>query len=195
MYLQISWIFRIYCPMLVWLIEIFFSYAPQDSVPAFVQRTDPEIMFHMADLAEGNTYQWFRNGTAFLEEDSPTIRVGTSGPVAEYHCVIENDSLPDLTLTGVVSHQKKQETVATGQNFSNPAKTWTVIPSSMIEPGPIRITVYDVLGRKALRLTEKVLATGEQVVWMNTGSLSAGRYNYMVHTGGEQITRTMVVIR
>lgn len=182
-----------------------FTYAPQDSLITWVQRTDAEVIFSVADSADGNVYQWYRDGNALDGANSVSIRVDTNEPVAEYYCEVTNDMLPNLTLISEVKSTdatptrtsplpEKIETVTVGQNFPNPFQMGTAIPISLTEPGLVEITIYNITGRKAQSIRE-TLSAGEHVIWITTTGLASGSYRYVVHAGEHHVTRSMMLVK
>ncbi|MCY3595073.1 MAG: T9SS type A sorting domain-containing protein [Bacteroidetes bacterium] len=183
-----------------------FTYAPQDSLITWVQRTDAEVIFSVADSADGNVYQWYRDGNALDGANSVSIRVDANEPVAEYYCEVTNDMLPNLTLISEVKSTdstptrrtnplpEKIETITVGQNFPNPFQMGTAIPISLTEPGLVEITIYNITGRKAQSIRE-TLSAGEHVVWITTTGLASGSYRYVVHAGEHHVTRSMMLVK
>ena len=184
----------------------YFVYAPQDSLPTQVHRTNSEVVFSVADSAAGNEYRWFRNGEVISGADSESIRVDASESVARYYCEVTNNALPNLTLVSTIKKTNATPTRATplpdgrvqitvGKNFPNPFGTITTIPFSLVEPGPVRVVVYDLSGREVLALKEKMFSAGEHVLRLNAASLSQGLYTYVISAGTVQIGHSLVVIR
>ena len=79
-----------------------FRYAPQDAVDTELTCSSSEYIFTTAANAEGNVYQWYRNGEAIPGAESDTLRLSTASDLDEFHALITNDALPDLTL---ISHR------------------------------------------------------------------------------------------
>ena len=75
-----------------------FTYAPQDSIETRQTCTTSECVFTTPATAQGNRYQWYRNGDAMPNEQSQTLRVNAAENPARYHATITNNLLPDLTL-------------------------------------------------------------------------------------------------
>ncbi len=182
-----------------------FTYAPQDSLVTRVERTDAEVIFSVADSANGNIYQWYRDGDALDGANSASVRVDANEPVAEYYCEVTNDMLPNLTLVSKVKSTdaipthtnplpEKIEMVTVGQNFPNPFQVETAIPISLAEPGSVQITIFDIAGRKVQTLRE-TMSVGRHVVWVTAAGLASGSYRYVIHVGGHHVTRSMVVIK
>ncbi len=186
--------------------ESFFVYAPQDSLPTQVQRTGSEVIFSVMDSADGNKYRWFRNGEIISGADSISIRVDANESVAKYYCEVTNSALPNLTLVSTIKTTDATPThsipvpdgfvqIAVGKNFPNPFGTSTTIPFSLVEPGPVRIVVYDISGREVLTLTEKMFGAGEHMVRLDSARLSQGLYTYLVSAGSARIGHSMMVIK
>ena len=75
-----------------------FIYAPQSLIETQLTCDAPHYVFTTPAIAEGNRYQWYRNGTAMPNEQSDTLRVSATESTARYHAIITNNSLPALAL-------------------------------------------------------------------------------------------------
>ena len=183
-----------------------FVYAPQDSIPTQVHRAGSEVVFSVTDSMDGNEYRWFRNGEVISGADSTSIRVDANESIARYYCEVTNDALPNLTLVSTIKMTDATPTrstpvpearvqIAVGKNFPNPFGTSTTIPFSLVEPGPVRVVVYDISGREVLASTEKMFSAGEHAVRLDASRLSQGVYTYVISAGTVQIGHSMVVIK
>ena len=103
-----------------------FRYAPQDAVDTQLTCNSSEYIFTTAANAEGNTYQWFRNGEAIPGAQSDTLRLSTASDVDEFHAIITNDALPALTL---ISHKVSTDgpDPCTAQQYANAADSTLLV--------------------------------------------------------------------
>ena len=89
-----------------------------------------------------------------------------------------------------VEHQQQALPVepALAQNFPNPFNASTVIPYHLAAPGPIRIAIFDVVGRHVKTLLENARAAGSHTIaWDGTDrageSVASGIYLYRLESG------------
>ena len=75
-----------------------FSYNPQERIETLLTCDASGYYFTTPDTAEGNQYQWYRNGEAIPGAQSDTLRLSIASDLDEYHAAITNDALPELTL-------------------------------------------------------------------------------------------------
>ena len=106
-----------------------------------------------------------------------------------------------LSITGTVTIVSDEEEVSLveewmlGQNYPNPASRQTTIPFQVEDPGHVRITLYDMLGRRVALLEDTYLPAGSYNMLFNIQSLSAGSYIYRMETAAGYQTRSLTVIR
>ena len=116
----------------------------------------------------------------------------------------DNDSLyNDLAIypivvvgnpTGVNGVKKNNLTLF--GNYPNPAANTTNIRCSLRQHADVTITVMDMSGRTLSTLNNANLGTGEHIIPMNTSSLPAGDYVYLLHTsGGDGIAGKMTIVK
>ena len=77
----------------------------------------------------------------------------------------------------------------------NPFSGATDIAFSIPESGPVRLTVYDILGREVARLFDGVAGTEEQSVRFDARGLRAGIYVVRLEAEGVSRTRKVVLAR
>ena len=75
-----------------------FTYAPQDTIITQLTCSTAEYVFTTPATAQGNEYQWYRNGQPIPGEVSDTLRLTTASELDDYHAKITNNRLPELTL-------------------------------------------------------------------------------------------------
>lgn len=86
-------------------------------------------------------------------------------------------------------------TFALAQNYPNPFNPTTTIEYSLPEAGSTRLTVYDMLGRELVRLTDGFQSEGPHTVVFDGAQLSSGMYLYDLRQGSHSVTRRMMLIR
>lgn len=79
------------------------------------------------------------------------------------------------------------------QNWPNPFNPITNVGFRIIESGPVRLTVYDLLGRAVATLVEETLQPGVYSVRWDGGGLSSGVYLYRLMSGKNIETRKLLL--
>jgi photosystem II stability/assembly factor-like uncharacterized protein len=85
--------------------------------------------------------------------------------------------------------------VALDQNIPNPFNPTTTIEFETAFDGPVRLTVYDELGREVKRLIDEQMPAGRRRVVVDASDLPSGIYTYRLTTGLQTLTRRMVVAK
>ncbi|MEN9838722.1 MAG: hypothetical protein RL177_201 [Bacteroidota bacterium] len=81
-------------------------------------------------------------------------------------------------------------------NYPNPFNPSTVIGYQLSVAGPVRLAVYDILGREVALLVNQERAVGRYEVSFNASGLSSGVYLYRLQLGGQVIaTRRMTLVK
>jgi hypothetical protein len=81
-------------------------------------------------------------------------------------------------------------------NYPNPFNPTTVIGFQLSVAGPVRLAVYDILGREVALLVNQERAVGRYEVSFNASGLSSGVYLYRLQLGGQVIaTRRMTLVK
>jgi hypothetical protein len=81
------------------------------------------------------------------------------------------------------------------QNYPNPFNPATVIRYEISEGGPVRVAVFDALGREVRTLADGFRPAGRHAVEFDAGGLSSGVYFCRLTAGGYTETRRMMLIR
>jgi hypothetical protein len=81
------------------------------------------------------------------------------------------------------------------QNYPNPFNPATLIRYEVPEPGPVRLVVYDLLGREMRVLVNERAESGRYEVTFDGSQLPSGVYCYRLQAGGATITRKMLMVR
>lgn len=81
------------------------------------------------------------------------------------------------------------------QNFPNPFNPSTEIRFQIPESRFVSLTVYDVSGREVKVLMNERKPAGEHRVSFNAGNLASGVYVYTLESGGQKISRKMVLAK
>ncbi len=81
------------------------------------------------------------------------------------------------------------------QNYPNPFNPSTIIDYTLLSDGPVRITVYDVLGREVVKLVDEVQRAGFKSITFDAASLSAGVYTYVLRAGSFSESKKMTLMK
>ena len=81
------------------------------------------------------------------------------------------------------------------ENYPNPFKSQTTIAYRVPRAGPVRLVVYDVLGREVAVLAEGVVPPGRHLVAFDVTDIPSGVYLYRLEAGGYVEARTMALVK
>ena len=84
---------------------------------------------------------------------------------------------------------------ALGQNYPNPFNPQTTISFDLPSSAPVRLSVYDVLGREVKVLVDGELAAGTHRVAFDGSGVASGTYLYRLVTPQQTFVRTMVLMK
>ncbi|MCH8961857.1 MAG: T9SS type A sorting domain-containing protein [Bacteroidetes bacterium] len=80
-------------------------------------------------------------------------------------------------------------------NYPNPFNPETRIAFTLPETGPVKLVVYDVVGRKVDTLIDGVLSAGQHEITWHVGTLPSGVYLYRITAGTYEQVRQMTVLK
>jgi hypothetical protein len=81
------------------------------------------------------------------------------------------------------------------QNYPNPFNAATKIEFALPHPGPVRLEVFDLLGRRVAILVDGEYPAGVHAVTWNGGGAPSGVYTYRLAAGGFSENRKMVLLK
>ena len=186
-----------------------FTYAPQAAVPVYATRSASHVTFSVEVGGTANKYQWRREGLqgeeAIPGATADTLAVPLSEPPTYYWCEITNAKAPELTLYSeraypeeIYTSSEREEdvlTFAVHANYPNPFSAATEIAFEAPEATHVRITVYDMLGRRVETAYDRTVSPGRYRVEYSAGDLAPGTYFYHVEMGRFRETRAMMLVR
>jgi hypothetical protein len=82
-----------------------------------------------------------------------------------------------------------------GQNYPNPFNPTTTIPFDVAGTGPVRIAVYDLLGREVAVLLDRTMVPGSYEVAWDASAQPAGVYYARMSAGGFNAVASLVYVR
>ncbi len=133
------------------------------------------------------------NGTLNAESGtlSTSARWEDTGPL-----VYSGSSEGELqTGTSVTDPHEHPETITLHQNYPNPFNPATSISFSIENTGHVTLGVYDVLGRRIALLLNEPTQSGKHQISFDARNFSSGVYFYRLETGGQSLTRSMMLVK
>ncbi len=185
-----------------------FVYAPQDSVLSSIDTTvlpgTTLILDSWVDTCSDNMYRWKKNGMYLTpNQQSSSQWVIDSVLLADsgyYTCDIRNIHAPDLVLHRRMIHVSVSNTNTLPEYHPeereirigfNPNEQMLQVSLDFNAETPVVSGLYDVSGRKALRLYEGT--TRQQDFRFNLDFLKAGVYLVKIQTDTKLLTRKIVL--
>ena len=101
--------------------------------------------------------------------------------------------VPDYT--GVEEKPETPEEFALLNNYPNPFNPTTHIKFHIAQSGPVKLKVYNVLGKEIRMLVNEEKSPGDYEVNFDGSNLSSGIYLYVLEAGGNTISRKMVLLK
>ena len=80
-------------------------------------------------------------------------------------------------------------------NYPNPFNPQTTIAFSMPEAAAVRLSVYDLLGRRVALLVDGNLSAGKHEVRFDATNLPSGQYLYRLSTPQGEFTKLMMLLK
>ncbi len=81
------------------------------------------------------------------------------------------------------------------QNYPNPFNPTTIVRFTMPKTYHVRLTLYDMLGRRVTTLIDEEKPAGEYEFTVDAKHLSSGIYFYMMQAGAFTQTRKLTLVR
>jgi hypothetical protein len=89
----------------------------------------------------------------------------------------------------------KQAILRLEGNYPNPFEASTTIRFIVSDPGPVRMEVFDVLGRRVAVLVDGFKPAGAHETGFDAAQHASGLYFYRLKSGSRTMIRQMVVVR
>ena len=107
------------------------------------------------------------------------------------------DASDDAEMMSDARIQVQERKVPTGLEapHPNPFNPVTTIRYGLAEEGPVRLTVYDVLGRRVAVLLDGVQTPGKHTVRFEASHLSSGLYFVIFDAGGKTFTKSVLLMK
>jgi hypothetical protein len=121
---------------------------------------------------------------AFIQDlDSKEIQQGIKVMVTE----LESEGVSDVAQT--------PQSTALGINYPNPFNPSTSITYDIVQPGPVSLVVYNIVGEKVATLVDELQISGNYEVTFDAGHLPSGLYFYQLTTVEFDATRKMMLVK
>jgi hypothetical protein len=110
-----------------------------------------------------------------------------------------NNPGPAITTSIDATHDERVKTIGLSQNYPNPFNPSTVIGFTVgtqdLASLPVRLAVYDLLGREVAVLVDGTMSAGSHSVTFDASHLSSGMYMYRIVSNGDSVSRQMILIK
>ena len=133
------------------------------------------------------------------------VEIGSTATV--YHRVIVTDGSNETVsqsksatlergmITPNEGEQTNPEKFGLDQNYPNPFNPTTNISFTLSENSVTSLKVFNMLGQEVATLVNELLSSGTHTYTFNAGNLSSGIYMYRLSSGGQTITKRMMLIK
>ena len=139
---------------------------------------------------DGKLYAWGYNGQGQLGTGDTNLTKQYS-PVR----VLGVNGVGDLALSTENSNKNKPVSFALEQNYPNPFNPVTQISYQLRSAQNVRISVFDITGRKVADLVRQFESAGSHSVSFRADNLSSGVYFYRIVAGDFSSVRKMIVLK
>ena len=99
------------------------------------------------------------------------------------------------TVTASEDEQELPNGLCLGQNYPNPFNPTTSIAYRLQHSGPVRLAVFDLLGRRVSVLVDELKAAGSHVVTVDGSTWASGVYLYRLETESGALTSRMLLVK
>jgi hypothetical protein len=97
--------------------------------------------------------------------------------------------------TTVSQEEGLPERYALEQNYPNPFNAMTTIEFALPQQGPVRLAIYDLLGREEAVLVDRVMEPGTYRIRWDATRAASGTYFYRLDAGTYVATKRMVLLK
>ncbi len=121
---------------------------------------------------------------------------GTSFVNSDYEDVVDVIEA-ELTILNTSSELREElpTSIQLDQNYPNPFNPSTTISFELTSPGEVKLEIFNALGQQIATLVDGFQPSGRQSVNWNAVAVPSGIYIYRLTSGGEILTRRMMLIK
>lgn len=94
-----------------------------------------------------------------------------------------------------ISDPNISQTILLRQNYPNPFNSRTQIPFTLMVDSPLKLSIFDILGRKIKTQYFPLLKRGDHTIEVNFENLPSGIYFYNLKSGKESKTGKMILVK
>jgi hypothetical protein len=140
------------------------------------------------DLLSGDSLRFQLSASDLVNGDRPMFAARSP----RFRIVIQDT---DRMVSGEPAGLPSADVPVLAQNFPNPFNPQTTIRFSLPESAPVRLEVYDMLGRRVALLVDRVMEAGWHDAQFDASHLSSGLYGYRLTVGSHAFGRSMLLLR
>ncbi|WP_456429450.1 T9SS type A sorting domain-containing protein [Rhodocaloribacter sp.] len=174
--------------------------------PVFVERTGSDNPLAFVDVGRYSAPALADlDGDGDMDVISGAGKWFSDGLTSGQLLYFRNETIPAGPTTRITGDGSLRESVEVavsvpdayglGQNYPNPFNPATRIVYALPEGGPVRLTVFDALGREIRVLVDGDRPAGEHTATFDAGALPSGLYFYRIEAGAFAETRTMMLVK
>ena len=150
----------------------------------------------LVDLSTGNELD-LKSGASltFQTRDRDVVTADSrlsDDRTPRFRVIVED---PDRAMDDDTSVTVSGEEAVLSQNYPNPFNPVTTIRFSLPESAPVRLEVFDMLGRRVAILADGVMTPGWHEARFDGSTLSSGMYLYRLSIAAQTHTRSMLLLR
>lgn len=144
-----------------------------------IRTSIPDTVFASEQFAENRRYHW-------------RVRGGNDGGWGPWSA---SRNFVSGTTVSVDDGADLPSELTLHQNHPNPFNPTTRIRFGLHEAGPVRLAVYDILGREVRILVNETRPAGWHEAVFDAGDLASGMYLLRIETGGSAVIRRMLLLK
>lgn len=154
-------------------------------------------LYSTNNISNGPTTQWAQEGASTIGNVvCPMVAARSSDGLVVVATHGSGVYSANQSLVGVESETSNIPTSYTlNQNYPNPFNPSTKINFTLPSPNNVKITVYDITGKKVGEILNEELAAGSHTVNFNATNLASGAYIYQIRAGNFVEAKKMVLLK
>jgi Secretion system C-terminal sorting domain len=154
-------------------------------------------LYSTNNISNGPTTQWALEGASTIGNVvCPMVAARSSDGLVVVATHGSGVFSANQTVVGVESNNSVIPTSFTlSQNYPNPFNPTTKINFTLPSPNNVKITVYDITGKRIADLLNQQLDAGSHTVDFNAANLASGTYIYRIQAGNFVEAKKMVLLK
>ena len=171
-------------------IRLAWTTASETNNAGFEVQRSVEGLWEPLGFVEGHGTTTEAQTYRFTDRDLPYAAPGAMYRLRQ----VDTDGTETLSETVEITRAAPTQLVLHG-NYPNPFTRQTTIRYELPQTGPVRLTVYDALGRRVATLVDREQAAGREEITFDAGRLASGLYVARLVTAGGVRTQRLTVVR